>query len=45
MRNAALEAARPQATLDIARDLADMVFATKKKSKSMGQKNDVAVAL
>ncbi len=30
MRDAALVAARPSATLDIARDLAEMVFATKK---------------
>lgn len=29
MKEAALKAARPQATLDIARDLAEMVFATK----------------
>lgn len=31
MRNAALAAARPQATLDIAKDLADAVFAEKRK--------------
>lgn len=31
MREAALLAARPSATLDIARDLAEMVFATKRK--------------
>jgi 1,2-diacylglycerol 3-beta-galactosyltransferase len=31
MRNAALAAARPQATLNIAKDLADAVFAEKKK--------------
>jgi len=31
MQNAALEAARPSATLDIAKDLAAMVFEAKKK--------------
>ena len=30
MKDAALVAARPSATLDIARDLGEMVFATKK---------------
>ena len=30
MQNAALEAARPSATLDIAKDLAEMVFEAKK---------------
>jgi hypothetical protein len=33
MQKAALAAARPQATLDIARDLAEMVFAAKNKKK------------
>jgi 1,2-diacylglycerol 3-beta-galactosyltransferase len=33
MKNAALAAARPQATLDIAKDLAEIAFATKKGSK------------
>lgn len=31
MKDAALEAARPRATLDIARDIADMVFTQKEK--------------
>lgn len=31
LKNAALEAARPSATLDIAKDLAEMVFAAKAK--------------
>lgn len=34
MRSAALAAARPQATLDIAKDLAEIVFATKEESIS-----------
>lgn len=33
MRDAALVAARPAATLDIARDLAEMVFAHKRKEQ------------
>jgi len=33
MRDAALMAARPAATLDIARDLAEMVFAHKRKEQ------------
>lgn len=33
MQEAALRAARPHATLDIARDLADMLFDEKKKQK------------
>ena len=33
MREAALEAARPHATLDIAKDLAEMVFAENAKQK------------
>jgi len=31
MKEAALSAARPSATLDIARDLADIAFSTKKQ--------------
>ena len=34
MRQAALKAARPQATLDIAKDLAEMVFAEKERQSS-----------
>jgi 1,2-diacylglycerol 3-beta-galactosyltransferase len=33
LKNAALDAARPAATLDIAKDLAELVFAAKQKSK------------
>ena len=43
MRQAALSAARPHATLDIARDLAEMVFAEKEKQKQE-QKQEVATA-
>lgn len=32
MKDAALEAARPHATLDIARDLAEMAFSTREKA-------------
>lgn len=35
MKNAALAAARPSATLDIARDLADIAFATKTSKKNV----------
>jgi len=42
MRDCALTAARPDATLDIARDLADMVYARRNELK--GEKSDVAVA-
>jgi 1,2-diacylglycerol 3-beta-galactosyltransferase len=35
MRNAALAAARPSATLDIARDLAELAFATRKQEASV----------
>ena len=34
MQKAALDAARPEATLDIARDLAEMVFAAKKEQRA-----------
>jgi len=37
MRQSALQAARPHATLDIARDLAEMVFAEKVKQKQHQQ--------
>jgi hypothetical protein len=33
MKDAALAAARPSATLDIAKDLAEIAFATKNKEK------------
>jgi hypothetical protein len=42
MRECALSAARPDATLDIARDLAEMVY--KRHEQLYGKKADVAVA-
>ena len=39
MKSAALAAARPSATLDIAKDLADMVFATRKQQKELTASN------
>jgi 1,2-diacylglycerol 3-beta-galactosyltransferase len=47
MRECALNAARPDATLDIARDLADMVYTRKEELKRKGVEkkvNEVAVA-
>jgi 1,2-diacylglycerol 3-beta-galactosyltransferase len=45
MRENALNAARPDATLDIARDLADMVYKRREEmNKSVGKKEEVAVA-
>ena len=43
MRESALEAARPDATLDIARDLADMVYARRAELKK-GEAANVAAA-
>jgi len=43
MRKAALEAARPGATLDIARDLAQMVFAAKDRQSQ--QRTTTAAAM
>jgi 1,2-diacylglycerol 3-beta-galactosyltransferase len=43
MREAALAAARPQATLDIARDLAEIVFGTKQGGRA-GSRNLKVVA-
>jgi len=42
MKSAALEAARPEATLDIARDLAEMVFAAKKNANKSSQLENVS---
>lgn len=39
MRSAALAAARPSATLDIAKDLAEMVFATRKQQQELVASN------
>jgi hypothetical protein len=36
MRQAALAAARPHATLDIAKDIAELVFAQKAKQVAVG---------
>lgn len=44
MRDSALEAARPDATLDIARDLADMVYKRRGELKKTGASKEVATA-
>lgn len=44
MRDSALEAARPDATLDIARDLADMVYKRRDELKKTGASKEVVTA-
>jgi 1,2-diacylglycerol 3-beta-galactosyltransferase len=44
MREAALAAARPQATLDIARDLAEIVFSSKRRGRAVSQNLQVVAS-
>ena len=40
MKDAALEASRPTATIDIARDLAEMLFKEKDRQASLGKSRE-----